>query len=199
MRGAKALLFLLSLISPRLGLSAVQPFFGFLPVALPAKSSTSSRFPVGKAKHHVLRMSAPSESTSSPPFVLKPSETALVLIEYQNEFTTEGGKLHGAVKEVMERTQMLPNSARMTDAARQTGCTIIHCPISFEPVSPPCTPPLESLRCSPLTLGACSAAADHDVARATTRSASTLTASLPASATARPSPPVIGGPTFAPT
>lgn len=30
------------------------------------------------------------------------ASTALVLIEFQNEFTTEGGKLHGAVKEVME-------------------------------------------------------------------------------------------------
>ena len=36
-----------------------------------------------------------------------PSKTALVLIEYQNDFTTEGGVLHGAVAEVMESTGML--------------------------------------------------------------------------------------------
>lgn len=29
---------------------------------------------------------------------LDPKETALVLIEYQNEFTTPGGALHDAVK-----------------------------------------------------------------------------------------------------
>ena len=28
---------------------------------------------------------------------LDPAKTAVVLIEYQNEFTTEGGVLHGAV------------------------------------------------------------------------------------------------------
>ena len=35
---------------------------------------------------------------------LNPSKTALILIEYQNEFTTPGGKLHEAVKDVMEKT-----------------------------------------------------------------------------------------------
>ncbi len=34
---------------------------------------------------------------------LDPAKTALVLIEYQNEFTTDGGVLHGAVAEVMDR------------------------------------------------------------------------------------------------
>ena len=38
------------------------------------------------------------------PFTLDPTKTALVLIEYQNEFTTPGGKLHDAVKDVMEKT-----------------------------------------------------------------------------------------------
>jgi nicotinamidase-related amidase len=70
----------------------------------------------------------------SPTFALDPSETALVLIEYQNEFTTPGGKLHDAVKEVMSQTRMLDNSVKLTDALRRAGCTIIHCPISFEPV-----------------------------------------------------------------
>ena len=35
-----------------------------------------------------------------------PAKTALVCIEFQNEFTTEGGKLHGAVKDVMAETQV---------------------------------------------------------------------------------------------
>jgi hypothetical protein len=37
-------------------------------------------------------------------FELDPKDTAFVFIEYQNEFATEGGKLHGAVKECMEST-----------------------------------------------------------------------------------------------
>ena len=63
---------------------------------------------------------------------LNPEETAVVLIEYQNEFTTEGGKLHDAVKGVMETSNMLSNSKAFMDAAREKGCTIIHCPISFD-------------------------------------------------------------------
>ena len=39
-----------------------------------------------------------------PDFTLDTKETALLLIEYQNEFTTEGGKLYPAVREVMEKT-----------------------------------------------------------------------------------------------
>ena len=41
---------------------------------------------------------------------MQPATTAVVFIEYQNEFTSEGGKLHGAVKEVMEATGMLSKS-----------------------------------------------------------------------------------------
>jgi hypothetical protein len=37
-------------------------------------------------------------------FTLDPASTAIVFIEYQNEFTTPGGKLHDAVKECMEKT-----------------------------------------------------------------------------------------------
>ena len=43
-----------------------------------------------------------------------PSKTAVVLIEYQNEFTTEGGKLHEAVKGVMESTGMLNNTKEVS-------------------------------------------------------------------------------------
>lgn len=52
------------------------------------------------------------------------SKTALLLIEYQNEFTTQGGKLHEAVKPVMEATQMLPKSAALAHAARAAGVKV---------------------------------------------------------------------------
>jgi len=60
-----------------------------------------------------------------------PAKTALVAIEYQNEFTTEGGKLHGAVKEVMASTGMLAKSAALADAVRGAGGKVFHVPIMF--------------------------------------------------------------------
>ena len=43
---------------------------------------------------------------------MDPKTTAVVLIEYQNDFTSEGGALHGAVSGVMEQTGMLENTRR---------------------------------------------------------------------------------------
>ena len=62
---------------------------------------------------------------------LDPRETAVVLIEYQNDFTSDGGALHGAVSGVMESTGMLANTGRAVARARDAGATIIHAPISF--------------------------------------------------------------------
>jgi nicotinamidase-related amidase len=54
-----------------------------------------------------------------------------VLIEFQNDFTTEGGALHAAVAETMATTGMLDHAKQVADAAREAGATIIHAPISF--------------------------------------------------------------------
>ena len=62
-----------------------------------------------------------------------PKRTAVVLIEFQNDFTSEGGAFHGAVQDVMERTGMLENARRLVDAARAAGATIVHAPITFAP------------------------------------------------------------------
>ncbi|WP_062303703.1 cysteine hydrolase [Demequina subtropica] len=64
---------------------------------------------------------------------MNPSTTALVLIEFQNDFTSEGGSLHGAVADVMEQTGTLPNAKRALEAARAAGATVIHSPIAFQP------------------------------------------------------------------
>ena len=64
---------------------------------------------------------------------LDPRKTAVVLIEYQNDFTSEGGALHGAVQGVMESTGMLDNTRRLVEAARAAGATIVHAPITFAP------------------------------------------------------------------
>jgi nicotinamidase-related amidase len=60
-----------------------------------------------------------------------PKSTAVVLIEYQNDFTSEGGVLHDAVNDVMESTGMLDNSRRLVEAARAAGATVVHAPITF--------------------------------------------------------------------
>ncbi|MET0864400.1 MAG: cysteine hydrolase [Nakamurella sp.] len=60
-----------------------------------------------------------------------PTQTALVLIEYQNDFTSEGGTLHGAVAPVMESNGMLQNTVDLVAKARAAGATIVHTPISF--------------------------------------------------------------------
>lgn len=62
---------------------------------------------------------------------LDPKTTAILLIEYQNEFTTKGGVLHDAVAGVMEETKMLANTVAVVEAARKKGITIMHAPISF--------------------------------------------------------------------
>jgi nicotinamidase-related amidase len=67
---------------------------------------------------------------------MNPKQTALVLIEYQNDFTSEGGALHGAVQDVMDQTKMLQNTVETIAAAREAGVTIIHAPITFAPGYP---------------------------------------------------------------
>jgi len=62
---------------------------------------------------------------------IDPSTTAVVLIEYQNDFTTDGGVLHPAVSEVMDKTEMLANTQRVVDQARASGATIMHAPITL--------------------------------------------------------------------
>src|SRR4249920_930687 len=60
-----------------------------------------------------------------------PRSTAVVLIEFQNDFTSEGGALHGAVEGVMNSTNMMENTKKLVEEARSSGATIIHAPIRF--------------------------------------------------------------------
>jgi ureidoacrylate peracid hydrolase len=62
---------------------------------------------------------------------MDPKVTALVLIEYQNDFTSEGGTLHQAVKPVMDSSNMLANTVATVAKARAMGATIVHAPITF--------------------------------------------------------------------
>jgi nicotinamidase-related amidase len=62
---------------------------------------------------------------------IDPAATAVVLIEFQNDFTSEGGALHGAVAKVMQATKMLANMREVVDGARAAGATVMHAPITF--------------------------------------------------------------------
>ena len=62
---------------------------------------------------------------------IDPKTTALLLIEYQNDFTSEGGALHAGVKPVMESTNMLANTVHAATEARAAGVTVMFIPISF--------------------------------------------------------------------
>jgi len=63
---------------------------------------------------------------------IDPTKTAVVLIEYQNDFASEGGALHGAVAGVMESTGMIENTRRLVEQARAAGATIVYAPITFK-------------------------------------------------------------------
>lgn len=62
---------------------------------------------------------------------IEANTTAVVLIEFQNDFTSDGGVFHPAVSTVMEQTHMLDNTVQLVAQARQRGATIVHVPISF--------------------------------------------------------------------
>merc|ERR1711939_501953 len=60
------------------------------------------------------------------------ARTALVMIEFQNEFTTDGGKLYPAVKECMSSTGMLAKAKALAETVRSAGGKVFHIPIMFK-------------------------------------------------------------------
>lgn len=64
---------------------------------------------------------------------MKAKETAVVLIEFQNDFCKEGGKLHGGVQAEVSRQNTIPNAMKLAEAARNKGALIIHSPFIFDP------------------------------------------------------------------
>jgi nicotinamidase-related amidase len=62
---------------------------------------------------------------------MDPQRTALLLIEYQNDFVKPGGTQHEAVRGVMDNSNMLANTLALVEAARAGGATVLHAPIAF--------------------------------------------------------------------
>jgi nicotinamidase-related amidase len=65
------------------------------------------------------------------PDVLQIKDTAVLFIEFQNEFASEGGRLNGAVRECMEAKKTLENASELLANCRQRGVRVIHAPITF--------------------------------------------------------------------
>ena len=63
---------------------------------------------------------------------MKAKETAVVLIEFQNEFCKEGGKLYEATRDEIARQKTIENGEKLAKAAREKGCLIIHSPFVFD-------------------------------------------------------------------
>ena len=62
---------------------------------------------------------------------MKAKETAVVLIEFQNELCKEGGKLHDGVKGEIDRQNTIPNAVKLSEGARKKGALVIHSPFVF--------------------------------------------------------------------
>ena len=67
-------------------------------------AGSASSFTPTTTHHANVQSKVSSSQLHMADFTLDPTETAFVFIEYQNEFTTEGGKLHDAVKNCMDKT-----------------------------------------------------------------------------------------------
>jgi ureidoacrylate peracid hydrolase len=62
----------------------------------------------------------------------KANETAIVLIEFQNEMLKPGGKNYEWLKPVVDKNNVLGNAVDLVDRARVKGVRILHVPIWFE-------------------------------------------------------------------
>ena len=63
---------------------------------------------------------------------MKASETAVILIEFQNEFCKTDGKLHELVKDEMARLDTVGHAVTLAEKAREKGCLMIHCPFVYD-------------------------------------------------------------------
>lgn len=64
---------------------------------------------------------------------MNPKKTAVVLLELQNDFLSEGGKLYPLIKPVLDAHDIVNNLARLIEGAREQGMLIVHAPIQFSP------------------------------------------------------------------
>ncbi len=64
---------------------------------------------------------------------MKAKETAVVLIEFQNEFCKVGGKLHDGVKGEINRQGTISNAVKLAEGARKKGAAGDSCTLHLQP------------------------------------------------------------------
>ena len=62
---------------------------------------------------------------------MDPKKTAVIVVDNDNDFLTEGGKLHGAVKSLLESNNVVANINDLIAKARDKGSVIVHVPLAF--------------------------------------------------------------------
>jgi len=73
----------------------------------------------------------PASQPVPEPLKLDPAQTAVLLVEFQNEFCKEGGKLYEMTKSEIARQNTIGNGVKLAEAARKAGCMIIHIPFVY--------------------------------------------------------------------
>lgn len=63
---------------------------------------------------------------------MKAAETAVVLIEFQNDFCKENGALHELVKDELVRQDTVANAVQLAAQAREKGCLLVFCPFIYD-------------------------------------------------------------------
>ena len=58
----------------------------------------------------------------------EPNITAVLCIDFYNDFMSEGGKLFPLIKDIAEEVGAFENFRKIVDAARAAGTTIFHVP-----------------------------------------------------------------------
>src|SRR5580704_8490314 len=58
----------------------------------------------------------------------EPNITAVLCIDFYNDFMSEGGKLFPLIKDIAEEVGAFENFRKIVDAARAAGITIFHVP-----------------------------------------------------------------------
>jgi ureidoacrylate peracid hydrolase len=64
---------------------------------------------------------------------MKAKETALVMIEFQNEFCKDDGKLNPGVNSEIARQGTIANAVKLAKGAREKGVVVVHAPFIFNP------------------------------------------------------------------
>jgi nicotinamidase-related amidase len=88
--------------------------------------STSSAVVMALAAFLCVATEAQAQKLPPPEKHLNPSETALILVDYQYPFTNPAGSSYGAVKNDIEKNHMLDKTVEVVKKARQLGIWVIH-------------------------------------------------------------------------